>query len=79
MEFNQDLDKEIWNSEKVFYNRTKLIVSVRSYNNATPKIQISRCNKTNSGWSFTKLGRLTKEETESLIEMLNDALTQFDK
>ncbi|MEM1988948.1 MAG: hypothetical protein QXR30_02740 [Candidatus Woesearchaeota archaeon] len=73
MEFNSELDKEIWNEERVFKGRTKIIVSVRSYNNGTPKIQISRSNKNNNGWSFAKLGRLTKEESEALIEMLNAA------
>lgn len=73
MDFNAELDKEIWNVERIFKGRTKLIVSVRSYNNGTPKIQISRSNKTNNGWSFVKLGRLSKEESEALIEMLEAA------
>ncbi len=76
MAFDPKLDKELFKTEKNF-ETTKLIVSIRSYNEGLPKIQISRSNRTNDNWVFAKLGRLTKEEAEALSEMLKEAVSHL--
>ncbi len=72
MNFNPELDEEIFSTEKEL-GKTKLIVAVKKYNGGRAKVQISRQNQQNSIWKFSKLGRLTKTETEALIEMLKEA------
>lgn len=73
MAFDKNLDKELWKESKEF-ERTKITVSVMSYNDGTPKLQISRENKSASEeWSFAKLGRMTKEEVEVVLPMMEKA------
>ena len=75
MPYDKSLDKELF-SEEIEFEITKVRVSVHSYNDGTPKMQLSRENRNqNTGdWSFSKLGRLTKEEAEKLIPLMQKAL-----
>lgn len=54
---------------------TKLTVGVYSYNNGPKKVQISRELVNADGQpSFAKLGRLTKEELEAVLPLLQEAI-----
>ncbi|MBI2669092.1 hypothetical protein HYX14_04590 [Candidatus Woesearchaeota archaeon] len=71
--FDKSLDKELF-SESVDFAKSKLTVSVFSYNNGLPKLQISRENKNAGGEaSFAKMGRLTKEEIEAILPLIEKA------
>ncbi|MFP4112253.1 MAG: hypothetical protein ACLFPQ_03505 [Candidatus Woesearchaeota archaeon] len=75
MPFDKSLDKVLF-SEDVEFEMTKITVSVHSYNDGTPKLQISRVNRNqNTGdWTFSKLGRMTKEEAEKVLPILQKAI-----
>jgi hypothetical protein len=71
--FDKNLDKELF-AEVLDFSKCKITVSVFSYNNGTPKLQISRENKNAEGeLSFAKLGRLTKEEVEKIMPLMEKA------
>ena len=71
--FDKSLDKELF-SESVDFEKSKISVAVFSYNNGTPKLQLSRENKNASGEaSFAKLGRLTKPELEAILPLIEKA------
>ncbi|MDD3297211.1 MAG: hypothetical protein PHU64_07655 [Candidatus Omnitrophica bacterium] len=77
MPYDSSLDQKIfaqtWESES-----TKITVSVYSYNNGPKKIQITRENRDAHGdFRFTKLGRLTKEEIESILPLIQEAVTNM--
>lgn len=53
----------------------RLTVSVHSYNKGIKKLQISREGKDPQGdFRFAKLGRMTKEETNSLLPLIQEAI-----
>jgi predicted transcriptional regulator len=71
--FDKALDKELY-SEKLDFDRSRITVAVFAYNNGTPKLQISRENKDASGeFSFAKLGRMTKDEVEKVMPLMEKA------
>ena len=71
--FDKELDKELF-AESIDFAKSKITVSVFSYNNGTPKLQLGRENKNASGeLSFAKLGRLTKEEVEKIMPLMEKA------
>lgn len=73
MAFDKELDKELF-TESLDFIKSKVTVSVFSYNNGTPKLQMSRENKNAEGeLSFAKLGRLTKEEVEKIMPLMEKA------
>ena len=77
MPFDPNLDKKLFSEEKEF-ERTKVTVSVMSYNDGPKKLQISRENKTAAGeMQFAKLGRMTKEEAEAVLPIMQKALEQM--
>ncbi|HIJ10745.1 TPA: hypothetical protein HA278_01680 [Candidatus Woesearchaeota archaeon] len=72
--FDPSLDKDVW-KESVDFERSVVTVGVKSYNEGTPKLQLSRQNKRADGeLSFAKLGRLTKEEVEKVLPLMQKAL-----
>lgn len=72
--FDPELDKTLWSEEKTF-DTTKITVSVKQYNEGIKKIQISRENPTKEGeFRFAKLGRMTKEESEAVLPLMQTAL-----
>ena len=76
--FDKNLDIELFSQEKEF-DRTKLRVSVFSYNNGPKKLQISRENKNSNGeFSFTKMGRLSKTEMEGILPFIKEALQHMN-
>jgi hypothetical protein len=71
--FDKSLDKELF-AEHVDFEKTRVTVAVFSYNEGTPKLQVTRQNKNAEGeYSFTKLGRLTKEEVVAILPMMEKA------
>lgn len=72
--FDPNLDKEIW-SENVMLGNQRLKVSVMSYNDGTPKMQIGRERMNKDGEAtFAKLGRLTREEAEAVMPLMKKAI-----
>ncbi len=73
MPFDKSLDKQLF-TEAVEFENTKLTVSVFSYNEGTPKLQISRENKVGGEYKFSKMGRLTKEEVQAILPFVTKAV-----
>ncbi len=73
MPYDSSLDEQLfsdsWESEN-----TKITVGVYSYNNGPKKMQITRENRDSSGtFRFTRLGRLSKEELEAVLPIIQKA------
>ena len=75
MAFDKNLDKALF-SETVEFETTKVTVGVFSYNDGTPKLQISRevLDPNNGEYKWSKLGRMLKEEAEAVIPLMQKAL-----
>ncbi|MBN2457758.1 hypothetical protein JXB31_01350 [Candidatus Woesearchaeota archaeon] len=74
MAFDPNLDNKLFD-ESVDFEATKITVSVHSYNEGTPKLQISRENKraNSEDYTFAKLGRMTKEEVDAVLPLIEKA------
>ena len=75
MAYENDKDKELF-SETIQFEKSKIVLSVLSYNNSKPKLQITRNlldNKSNT-YIFAKLGRLSKEELIQTLPVINKAM-----
>jgi hypothetical protein len=74
MPYKSDLDVQVYSNS--WENDTdKIIVSVHSYNNGPRKIQITREIKNRDGkLSFTRLGRLSKDEITGIMPLIQEAL-----
>lgn len=77
MPYDASLDEKLfskpWESED-----TRIVVSVYSYNKGQKKLQISRESANAEGeYRFGKLGRLTKEELEGILPLLQEAVSQL--
>ena len=77
MAYDQSLDQELFS--KAWENdASKLIVGIYSYNNGPKKVQIRREPKADEGRpTFAKLGRLTKEELQGILPLLQEALNKL--
>jgi hypothetical protein len=73
--FDKSLDVEVF-GEEVAFETTKLRVSVMQYNEGQKKLQVSRENLDNDSgdWRWSKLGRMTKEESEKVVPAMVKAL-----
>ena len=74
MPYDNSLDEQVftkpWESET-----TRISVSVYSYNKGPKKVQITRENRDPEGnYRFTKLGRMTKEELQEVLPLIQEAL-----
>lgn len=77
MAFDPNLDKALFKEEIEFENSI-ITVSIMSYNEGTPKLQVSRESKDAEGnRKFAKLGRMTKEEAQKVIPIMQDALNSM--
>lgn len=71
--FDKSLDNELF-SEAVEFDRSRITISVFSYNGGPAKLQITRELKSATGdFSWTKLGRLTKEEVDAILPIIDKA------
>ena len=79
MPYDSSLDEKMF--AKTWENdATKLTVGVYSYNGGARKVQITREIKGDRAADrpgFTKLGRMTKEELEGVLPLLQEALPQM--
>lgn len=74
MPYDANLDKKVSCETKEFEG-TRITVGVFSYNNGEKKLQLSRENAGPEGeWRFAKLGRMTKEEIEAALPLIQTAL-----
>lgn len=74
MPYDSNLDEKIfsksWESET-----TKVTVGVFSYNKGAKKLQITRENRDSNGdFRFTRLGRVSKEEAEAILPLIQEAV-----
>ena len=74
MPYDSSLDESLfsksWETES-----ERLTVSVYSYNKGTKKLQISRESKDREGnFRFAKMGRMTKEEIQAILPLLQESL-----
>lgn len=78
MAFDKSLDKELF-GETAEFETTRLRVSVFSYNDGTPKLQISRENRSmeSAEWNFAKMGRLTKVEVDAIFPLIEKARSKL--
>lgn len=77
MPYDANLDKELF-SKSYDGEDTKIIVSVHSYNNGPKKLQITRENKDMEGnFRFTKLGRMSKQEVEAILPLVQESLSSM--
>lgn len=74
MAYEASLDEQVF--AKAWENDAgRLVVGVYSYNGGPRKVQIRREPKEEAGRpSFAKLGRLTKEELQGILPLLQEAL-----
>ena len=78
MPYDSNLDESLF-SKSLESESGRLTVSVYSYNKGPKKLQISRENRGSEGdFRFAKLGRMTKEEVESLLPLIQEALNSMD-
>jgi hypothetical protein len=73
MPYDATLDASTF-KEVLDFETTRLTVGVFSYNGAPKKLQISRENLIDGAWSFTKLGRLNKDEAVAVAPILMKAI-----
>ena len=78
MPYDSNLDEKLF-SESWESESTRVTVSVYSYNKGAKKMQITRENKDpNDNFRFTKLGRLSKEEAEGILPLIQQAINSID-
>lgn len=74
MPYDASLDEQLF-SKSWEDEANKIVVSVYSYNKGAKKLQIVREIKNREGeFTFTKLGRLSKDETEGVLPLIQEAL-----
>lgn len=77
MAYDSSLDEQVF-AKSWQGNGTKLTVGVYSYNKGLKKVQISRELIADEGKpGFAKLGRLTKEELQGILPLLQEAVAQL--
>lgn len=74
MPYDSSLDTQLFT--KSWENDSgKIVISVYSYNNGPKKLQITRELSDREGKpTFAKLGRLSKEEAEGILPLIQEAL-----
>ena len=78
MPYDSSLDESVF-SKSVESETGNIIISVYSYNGGQKKVQITRENRDKQGnLRFAKLGRMNKEELESILPIIQEALGQMD-
>ena len=74
MPYDSSLDESLF-SKGVETEMGRLTVSVYSYNKGAKKLQITRENRDpEGGFRFTKLGRMTKDEVEPILPLIQEAV-----
>lgn len=77
MPYDSSLDNQLF-AKILETEGGRITVSVYSYNNGPLKMQVVRENKDSEGnFRFAKLGRLTKEEAQGVLPLIQEALTHM--
>ena len=77
MPYDASLDKEIF-AKSHENDDGKISVSIHSYNNGPKKLQIVRENRDQEdSLRFAKLGRMTKEEVQAILPLVQEALANM--
>lgn len=76
MPYDASLDVSSF-KELIDFENTRVTVGIFSYNGAPKKLQITRENLIDGAWSFTKLGRLSKEEAEAIVPIMMKAIASM--
>jgi hypothetical protein len=77
MAFDPNLDENKF-EETIEFDGSNIKVGVYSYNEGMPKMQLTRERINAEGQpSFAKLGRMTKEEVEKVVPVMQKALQQM--
>ena len=81
MAYDPVKDKQIftksWENED---EDVRITVSIYSYNDGDGKLQISREKANADGeYMFAKLGRMTQEEIENVLPLIQEAMKKFPK
>ncbi|NQU78206.1 hypothetical protein HQ545_00385 [Candidatus Woesearchaeota archaeon] len=78
--FDPSLDNELWAENAQVAENMNIKVSVMSYNEGMPKVQISRERTTKDGKpSFAKLGRMTKDEIDIVLPLIQKSKEWMDE
>lgn len=78
--FDPTLDKEMFSQNVNIADNLRIKVSVMSYNDGLPKMQISRERKNREGeWGFAKLGRMTVDEVTVVMPVMQKAKEFMEK
>jgi len=78
MPYDNSLDEQLF-AKSHDTDNGRLTVSIYSYNGGQKKIQISRETKDKQeNLKFAKLGRVSKDELESLMPILTEALSNMN-
>ena len=78
MPYDASLDEALF-SKSWENDSERLTVSVYSYNKGPKKLQITRENRDQEGgFRFTKLGRMSKQEIENVLPLIQEALGFMD-
>ncbi|MCG3175840.1 MAG: hypothetical protein MOGMAGMI_00776 [Candidatus Omnitrophica bacterium] len=78
MPYDASLDKQLFLKSYEAPDGMKINISVYSYNNGPKKVQLSRESANAEGEPrFAKLGRLTKDELQAVLPLLQEALNQL--
>lgn len=77
MPYDSSLDEQLFS--KSWENDTgKIVVSVYSYNSGQKKLQLTREIQDREGRpGFAKLGRLSKEEAQGVLPLIQEALNSM--
>jgi predicted transcriptional regulator len=77
MPYDASLDKEVFTKSHE-NDDGKITVSVHSYNNGPKKLQVVRENRDQEGGlRFAKLGRMTKDEVQAVLPLIQEALSNM--
>lgn len=77
MPYDSSLDDQLF-SEFWENDTGKIVVSIYSYNNGPKKLQVIREIKDREGnYAFAKLGRLSKEELQGILPLMQEALVMM--
>jgi len=78
MPYDKELDECVF-AKSWENDAERMTASIYSYNKkGAKKLQLTREQKSQDGYRFAKLGRLTKEEIEALFPLIKEACGHMD-